>query len=101
MSLSVNYRNVSICKLYLIISYITTLLGESIPLCQYPLTLETENYQSDCFIFLIWPVTVQHKIDKDSPLWDLSAEKLYKEHFEIIVILEGTIESTGMLTQVI
>lgn len=74
--------------------------GESIPICQYPLDIETETSTSDSFVFLIWPVTVVHKINETSPLWDLSLMKLLSEHFEIIVILEGTIESTGMLTQV-
>jgi hypothetical protein len=33
-------------------------------------------------------------------LWDISAEQLFSEQFEIIVILEGTVESTGSSTQV-
>jgi len=76
--------------------------GESIPLCHYPVELETETTRSDGFIFLKWPVTVVHWIkDDSSPLWDLSAEDLLGAvHFEIIVVMEGTIESTGMLTQV-
>lgn len=74
--------------------------GESIPLCQYPLNLETETSKSDSFVFLIWPVTVVHRIDATSPLWELSPDKLLTEHFEIIVLLEGTVESTGMSTQV-
>jgi len=45
-------------------------------------------------------MTIQHMIDKNSPLWDLSKEELHKEQFEIIVILKGTVESTGMLRQV-
>jgi len=74
--------------------------GESLPLCQSTLTLETDA--ADCFVFLVWPVTVVHRIDESSPLWDVSADDLLtvSARFEIIVILEGTIESTGMLTQV-
>lgn len=77
--------------------------GESIPLCQYPVALETETTRSDGFLFLKWPVTVVHWIsDASSPLWDLSADDLIlgAVHFEIVVVMEGTIESTGMLTQV-
>lgn len=73
--------------------------GESIPICQYPLNIETETSTSDSFVFLIWPVTIVHKINSTSPLWDLGPIGLMKDHFEVIVILEGTIESTGMLTQ--
>ena len=39
-------------------------------------------------------------ISQSSPLWDVSAEQLVAEQFEIIVILEGTVESTGSTTQV-
>jgi len=66
--------------------------GEVIPLCQFPLNLETETGHNDSYIFLVWPVTVVHRIDSTSPLWDMSADQLSKEHFEIIVILEGTVE---------
>jgi potassium inwardly-rectifying channel subfamily J len=73
--------------------------GEVIPLCQCPLDLETETCNSDSFVFLVWPVTVVHKINSSSPLWDVSAEQMLTERFEIIVILEGIVESTGMTTQ--
>ncbi|ELT87586.1 hypothetical protein CAPTEDRAFT_226569 [Capitella teleta] len=75
--------------------------GEMIPLCQYPLLLQTESsIPGDSFVFLAWPVTVGHHISDQSPLWDVSAEQLLAERFEIVVILEGTVESTGMVTQV-
>jgi hypothetical protein len=75
--------------------------GELIPLCQYPLALDNETSPvDDTYMFMVWPVTIVHKIDESSPLWDISAEQLFGEHFEIIVILEGTVESTGSSTQV-
>ena len=72
--------------------------GELLPLSQVPLEVNAES--GDYNIFLVWPVTVVHKIDDKSPLWGVSAEQLISEQFEIIAILEGTIESTGMTTQV-
>jgi len=57
--------------------------------------LETEANFDDGFVFLVWPVTVVHRIDSTSPLWEVSAKTLLSEEFEIVVILEGTIESTG------
>ena len=54
----------------------------------------------DYYLFLVWPTTVTHVINETSPLWEMSAESLLTEHFEIIVYLEGTVESTGMTTQV-
>ncbi|XP_008935865.1 PREDICTED: LOW QUALITY PROTEIN: G protein-activated inward rectifier potassium channel 4-like, partial [Merops nubicus] len=40
-----------------------------------------------------------HVIDCHSPFWDLSAESLHREQFEIIIILEGIVEATGMTCQ--
>ncbi|KAK2166430.1 hypothetical protein LSH36_39g09012 [Paralvinella palmiformis] len=75
--------------------------GELIPLCQFPLELETETSSSpsENFLLLSWPITIVHRINECSPLWEISAERLLQEQFEIVVILEGTIESTGMLAQ--
>ncbi len=76
--------------------------GTALPLWQYPLQLTTESSlgSGDNYIFLAWPMTVMHRIDKDSPLWDVSGDSLAGEHFEIIVNLEGTVENTGMTAQV-
>jgi len=68
--------------------------GETIPLCQYPLELETETCKQNCNVFLVWPATVVHRINRSSPLWDISAEQMLTEQFEIIVILEGTEQVT-------
>ncbi len=47
-------------------------------------------------LFLLWPFTVTHVINKKSPLYRLSEEQLKREHFELHVSLEGTIETTSM-----
>lgn len=73
--------------------------GERIPLCQYPLRLETQSSVTDCFVFMPWPIIVSHKIDADSPLWTVSRRNLREERFEIIVMFEGVVESTGASTQ--
>jgi len=71
-----------------------------IPLCQSPLDVQTETCNaSDNFVFLVWPVTVMHYINSSSPLWNISAEQLLAERFEIVVILEG--ESQLGFTRVI
>lgn len=49
---------------------------------------------------LIWPLTVVHKINSGSPLYEMSAGDLLYERFEIVAVLEGTSESTGQTTQV-
>lgn len=48
---------------------------------------------------MVWPLTIEHYIDENSPFWTISAEDLKKERFELAVILEGIVESTGMTTQ--
>ncbi|GBP69043.1 G protein-activated inward rectifier potassium channel 4 [Eumeta japonica] len=50
-------------------------------------------------IFFLWPVSVVHTIDEDSPLYGLSAADFLCGNFEIFVVVEGTIESTGQPIQ--
>uniref|UniRef100_A0A1I8IQI9 G protein-activated inward rectifier potassium channel 3 n=1 Tax=Macrostomum lignano TaxID=282301 RepID=A0A1I8IQI9_9PLAT len=71
--------------------------GEVLPLEQFDIDLGYgEGYDR---LFLVWPIIVEHKITKDSPFWEISSGDLLCEQFELIVILEGIIESTGMTTQ--
>ena len=42
-------------------------------------------------IFLVWPITICHEIDEDSPFWNMTPDDLYKDDFELVVILEGGI----------
>ena len=74
--------------------------GEEIPFYQYHLEMTAESEDYDQFIFLSWPIRILHRIDRNSPLWGVSAEQLLREEFEIIVVLEGVVEATGMTTQV-
>lgn len=71
--------------------------GEIIPFFQQNLKVGTDG--EDDKLMFIWPTTILHKIDQESPLYTLSAEDMAKERFEIIVMLEGIVESTGMTTQ--
>lgn len=50
-------------------------------------------------VFLIWPQTVCHYIDKDSPFYDMSARDLLQRKFEIVLSLTGISHHTGMTTQ--
>ncbi|KXJ73971.1 hypothetical protein RP20_CCG014644 [Aedes albopictus] len=71
--------------------------GENMPQYQKELALTVDGCGSD--LFFIWPQVVVHRINSDSPLWELSPFELLHERFEIVVVLEGTIESTGQSTQ--
>lgn len=41
-----------------------------------------------------------HRIDESSPLYSISANDINKSGLEILVVFEGTIESTGQPVQV-
>ncbi|XP_054285034.1 G protein-activated inward rectifier potassium channel 3-like isoform X2 [Macrosteles quadrilineatus] len=71
--------------------------GEVLPFCQTELKVGGDGEEDK--IFFIWPTTIVHKITSSSPLYELSAADMLRERFEIVVILEGVIESTGMTTQ--
>lgn len=46
-------------------------------------------------LFLVSPLTICHVIDTKSPFYDLSQRSMQTEQFEIVVILEGIVETTG------
>lgn len=71
--------------------------GELVEFHQVDLTLQIDN--CDNRIMMLWPTLVLHKIDESSPFYNLSAQQLQREQFEIVVLLEGGVESTGLQTQ--
>ncbi|XP_055597653.1 ATP-sensitive inward rectifier potassium channel 12 isoform X2 [Uranotaenia lowii] len=50
-------------------------------------------------ILLMWPVTICHVIDRDSPLFDVSAKDLLQKKFEIVVTLTGGTMTTGQVNE--
>lgn len=75
-----------------------SLEGEVLPFYQHELKVGGDGADDDR-IFFIWPTTIVHRIDASSPLYRLSASDMLRERFEVVVILEGVVESTGMTTQ--
>ncbi|KAM7362455.1 inwardly rectifying potassium channel 1 isoform 2-T2 [Cochliomyia hominivorax] len=71
--------------------------GEILPFYQQELTVGADGGEDR--LMFIWPTTIVHKIDRHSPLYMLSASDMLKERFEVVCMLEGVIESTGMTTQ--
>ncbi|XP_077579869.1 G protein-activated inward rectifier potassium channel 3 [Stigmatopora nigra] len=71
--------------------------GEFIPLDQTDISVGFET--GDDRLFLVSPLVISHEIDAPSPFWDMSQAQLEKEDFEIVVILEGMVEATGMTCQ--
>ncbi|KAJ8950680.1 hypothetical protein NQ318_012760 [Aromia moschata] len=71
--------------------------GENLTNFQSKLCISADECEGD--LFFIWPMIIVHKIDSRSPFYYMSAQDLSRECFEIIVTLEGTIESTDQKTQ--
>ena len=81
----------------IMISKKTTSEGETIPFFQTEIPVQFDG--SSDGIFLIWPATFVHIIDENSPFYEWSSDALIREKFEVVVILEGTVESTGQSIQ--
>ena len=62
-------------------------------------TFDRNNTTQSCGFYLFVPLAACHIIDKDSPLYHYSQEKLQEEVCEIVVILEAIIEPTGKVVQ--
>ncbi|KAL2093709.1 hypothetical protein ACEWY4_011021 [Coilia grayii] len=75
----------------------TTNEGEVVPLDQ--IDIQMDNPIGTNGIFLVSPLIICHIIDKNSPLYEMSAEDLQNENIEVIVVLEGVVETTGITTQ--
>ncbi|XP_040201373.1 ATP-sensitive inward rectifier potassium channel 8 [Rana temporaria] len=71
--------------------------GEVIPIHQ--IDIPVDNAIDSNNIFLVSPLIICHIIDKRSPLYDISASDLPSQDLEVIVILEGVVETTGITTQ--
>lgn len=71
--------------------------GEVIPIHQ--IETPVDNSIDSNNIFLVSPLIVSHIIDKRSPLYDISASDLATQDLEVIVLLEGVVETTGITTQ--
>uniref|UniRef100_A0A4W5PVG5 Potassium inwardly rectifying channel subfamily J member 11, like n=1 Tax=Hucho hucho TaxID=62062 RepID=A0A4W5PVG5_9TELE len=71
--------------------------GEVIPVCQ--LDIQVENPLRSNGIFLVSPLIISHTIERGSPLYEVSAHSLATEDMEIIIILEGVVETTGITMQ--
>ena len=84
------------CRGILIKKHVTS-EGESLPLYQYDVSFGRED--ADNKVFLVWPTTLEHTITENSPFWEMSKENFANDHFELLIILEGTVESTGTTGQ--
>ncbi|CAD6187170.1 unnamed protein product [Caenorhabditis auriculariae] len=94
-------RNTHLVEAHVRLQFITdreTLEGEIEPLHQFEMKVGP-SITDDDRLFLVWPTTLCHVIDQRSPLYNYNAQSLMSAQFEIIVLLEGIVESTGMTAQ--
>ena len=62
------------------------------------LLVNPETTNESC-IFFVWPLDIVHVIDEDSPFYNMTACDLAKERFELLLVLEGTNETSNMTFQ--
>ncbi|KAF2362446.1 Potassium channel inwardly rectifying Kir, partial [Trinorchestia longiramus] len=74
-----------------------TLEGEEISFHMSKVKVGSDDFSDD--LLFIWPVTIVHVIDQDSPFYCMDAASMLNEKFELVVYLEGTSESTGTTMQ--
>ncbi|MED6262795.1 G protein-activated inward rectifier potassium channel 1 [Ataeniobius toweri] len=93
MSFSFLLPSLSLFFLMVILQSRQTPEGEFLPLdqCELDVGFGTGADQ----LFLVSPLTICHEINPKSPFFDLSQRSLMNEQFEIVVILEGIVETTG------
>ncbi|XP_023343757.1 inward rectifier potassium channel irk-1 [Eurytemora carolleeae] len=74
--------------------------GEIIPYHLQRMEFGAELDGSQDYFQMFWPTILSHKIDQESPLWDVSPRTLNSSIFEIVLTMEGTTPETGNTIQV-
>uniref|UniRef100_A0A672FF52 ATP-sensitive inward rectifier potassium channel 1-like n=1 Tax=Salarias fasciatus TaxID=181472 RepID=A0A672FF52_SALFA len=72
--------------------------GETIILDQVDVDFAVDAGKDN--LFFVCPLTLYHVINKSSPFYELSADTLPHQDFELVVFLDGTAESTSSSCQV-
>ncbi len=60
---------------------------------------EEEEMSTEDRTLFFWPFTVAHRIDRDSPFYEMGPREVFSSKFELIVTLEGIVEPTGNSVQ--
>uniref|UniRef100_A0A665TY22 ATP-sensitive inward rectifier potassium channel 1-like n=1 Tax=Echeneis naucrates TaxID=173247 RepID=A0A665TY22_ECHNA len=76
----------------------TTADGETIILDQVDVDFMVDAGKDN--LFFVCPLTLYHVIDRSSPFYELSADTLPQQDFELVVFLDGMAESTSSSCQV-
>ncbi|KAM9847280.1 ATP-sensitive inward rectifier potassium channel 1-like [Aulostomus maculatus] len=76
----------------------TTPDGETIILDQVDIDFRVDAGKDN--LFFVCPLTLYHVINTSSPFYELTADTLPQQDFELVVFLDGTAESTSSSCQV-
>ncbi|XP_029654515.1 inward rectifier potassium channel 2 isoform X2 [Octopus bimaculoides] len=71
--------------------------GNNIPVEYFNVNFKAEDGHNN--LFLVWPTNVYHEIDEKSPFYNISRDSLRHENFEIIVMLQAVVSTTGRTVQ--
>ena len=85
------------CHVRLVLYWYRNLGGDTYSFEQHDLECGYENGTDR--ILLLTPVTIRHRIDQSSPLWNVSPQSVGEEELEVVVVLEGVVEATGLTLQ--
>ena len=81
----------------------TTTEGRKVPFYQEDLKVcyDWRNPDNDFRnqLFLLLPMVIIHVIDENSPFYGLTPDELKELDYEVVVVLDGIVEHTGMNTQ--
>ncbi|GAB1607443.1 inward rectifier potassium channel 2-like isoform X6 [Argonauta hians] len=71
--------------------------GNNIPVEYFNVNFKAEDGNNN--LFLVWPTNVYHGIDEKSPFYNISRDSLRQENFEIIIMLQAVVSTTGRTVQ--
>jgi len=74
--------------------------GECLPYGLKRIEFGADLDASQEYFQMLWPVTISHKIDENSPLYEFSPRDILSKQFEIILTIEGTTQETANTIQV-
>jgi len=80
-----------------------TVEGMDCPMDMMDMAVTIDYHQVDFTmrLFPIYPISIIHVIDKHSPLFNMTRDKIPYAEFEILAILEGTVPGTGNTTEAV
>jgi len=69
--------------------------GEEVFFHQEDIKVGTQLDGENENLMMLWPIIVSHKIDEDSPLYNMNGKDILNGQFEIVIALDGIVEPTG------